>query len=171
MGSPRRQGEKFKLGGPVEGAKIGVRHAGTRLFLGTRVLVTRVNPHLVARLEDATGFLGEKVLVATPPRWGRRKDRPYLFCVHCGWIVLARVSGETKQRYSWDWLAEIGRHGLVNRARTALRGLKPLLGSRAWSIFARRFAWRPAALAGRPPFVRMLQVSHLPATRAQNRSP
>jgi len=170
MGSPRRQGEKFKLGGPVAGPKIGVRHAATRLFLGTSVLVTRVNPHLVARLADATSFLGDKVLVATPPRWGQRKDRPYLFCVRCGWIVLARVSGETRRCYSWDWLAETGRRGLVNRARTTLRGLKPLLQRRAWLIFAPRFAWRPAAPADRSPFVRMLQLSHLPAARTRDRS-
>ncbi len=106
--------------------------------------MTGVNQHLVPLLEQATNFLGEKVLVATPPRIGRKRA-PYLFCFPCGQGVLAKVSGHSGDRYCWDWLAEMEPRGFANRWRTALRAIDPGVQRATRSILSQLSGLWPAA--------------------------
>ncbi len=131
--------------------------------------MTGVNQHLVPLLEQATNFLGEKVLIATPSGIGRKRA-PYLFCFPCGRSVLAKVSGYSGDRYSWDWLAEMEPRGFANRWRTAFRAIEPGVQRATRSILSQLSGWWPTGESDRPPSIPALEAPHHAATRADNRS-
>ena len=164
---PRREGRRFELG--VTAGASGRPANGRRLYLGARILVTGVNQHLVPLLGRSTNFLGEKVLVATPPYAGRKRVR-YLFCLACGLSVLAKVSGESGSRYGWDWLAEMEPRGFANRWGSALRTVDPGVQHALRSILAQLSGLRPAGPSGQPPSIPALEAPNHAATGADNRS-
>ena len=131
--------------------------------------MTGVNQHLVSLLEQATNFLGEKVLVATPPGTGRKRT-PYLFCFPCGRNVLARVSGPGSDRYCWDWLAEMEPRGFANRWRAALRAIEPAVQRAARSMLSQLSGLWPAGGSDRPQSIPALETPGHAASRAGNRS-
>ena len=165
--SPRRAGLQFELGVTSGAARSPA--SGRRIFLGSRVLVTGVNQHLVPLLEQAINFLGEKVLVAKPP-WIGRKRAPYLFCLPCGQSVLEKVSGNGGDRYCWDWLAEMEPRGFAKRWRTALRAIDPGLRRATRSMLTQLSGLWPAGGSDRPPSIPALQAPNHAATGADNRS-
>jgi hypothetical protein len=146
---PRTSGERFRVARELLDSPRAGERLWTWMLTGRRVLVARAAPELAPLLNSSATMVGEKVLVSLAPAAGA----PWLlltFCRNCGENLVARLHGESQDRYGWDWLVDFRPRNLFGAIRT--RKLRARIGTpRLTLIPARRQSGSaPRIAAGGP---------------------
>lgn len=123
---PRLAGERFRIALQVFDSRFGSEgFPSTRMFVGTKVLISRAGVSLGPLLDRSTTYVGARVMVASV-RFRPGRYLPILLCHACGHNVTAHLGVDSEANYTWDWIVQFRPRKLLSRVSGLLVGHRPV---------------------------------------------